>query len=510
MTSPDFTSPFHILERAAARNPTKTALISDDATLTYAELWDASRHVAQWLKDRGVDPGDRVSLYGENRWEWIAAYHGILAAGCVVNPLNVMLTPTEVAYATNDCAARVVFGSGARLSQLSREECAALEIVVSFDGPEHADVAFGDVLRVLVHETPTIAVDAESLCCIAYTSGTTGHPKGAMQTNRAVLLNCAYTATMHGRVSDDVVVTALPAPHVYGNVAINSTFLVGGTVRLMSRFDPGETLDAISTLGATLFEGVPTMYAMLLASHSLESADLSSLRRCTVGGQTIAESVIDAWEDASGAPLLELWGMTEIAGLGTTHSVHAPNVHGSVGVSLPGLEVRIDALDGGQTDLPPGTVGELMVRGPLVMTGYFANPQATAEAMAPDGWLHTGDVAHRSETGHVFVVDRVKDVVLTGGYNVYPAEIERVLVAHSGVALAAVGGAPDPIKGEIAVAYVVPREGHQLDESDLIDFCRARLAAYKLPREVHFVDVLPMTSTGKLMRRKLIRPRGSG
>ena len=211
---------------------------------------------------------------------------------------------------------------------------------------------------------------------------------------------CALTTTMHGRSERDVVVTALPAPHVYGNVVINGTFLVGGTVVLMERFAPAAALALIAEHRATMFEGVPAMYAAMLLEPGLADHDLRSLTRCTVGGQTIAIPVIERWERASGAPLIELWGMTELAGLGTTHALHAPPVPGSIGVALPGVEVRVADLEDKRRTAAPGVPGELMVRGPIVMNGYHGNPTATAETIEPDGWLHTADLAYASEDGH--------------------------------------------------------------------------------------------------------------
>jgi long-chain acyl-CoA synthetase len=245
------------------------------------------------------------------------------------------------------------------------------------------------------------------------------------------------------------------------------------------------------------------MYSMMLSHPDLESASLSSITRSTVGGQTIALSTIAAWEKKTGAPLLELWGMTELAGLGTTHWHDQPPVPGSIGVALPDIELRVADLEDVSKDAPTGEPGELMARGPLVMLEYFGNPEATAKTIEPDGWMHTGDVAVVDETGHYFIVDRRKDMIITAGYNVYPAEIERVLAAHPAVALVAVGPVTDPVKGELARAYVVLREGGEATEAELIDFCSEHLAAYKRPRSVVFVTALPQTSTGKIMRREL-------
>jgi long-chain acyl-CoA synthetase len=497
--------PGQILPEAARRFGARPALVTATRTLSFAELDAASDRVAAGLVARGVRPGQAVSLYAQNRWEWVVTYHGALKAGAVVNPVNVMLTPEELAFVLRDCGAAAVFTSAEQapaVLELTRD-LPDLTTVVAFGACDGA-VAFDDLLAA-DGPVPALTVDPDAPSTIGYTSGTTGHPKGAVQSHRAVLLNCALTATMHGRREDDVVVTALPAPHVYGNVVINGTFLAGGTVVLMERFAPGEALRLIGEHRATLFEGVPAMYAMLLADPGLADADLSSLTRCTVGGQTIPLSTIERWQQRSGAPLIELWGMTEVAGLGTTHARYAPPVPGSIGVALPGIELRIADLSDVRRDAPAGEPGELMVRGPIVMLGYHGNPAATAETIEPDGWLHTGDVATMDRTGHVFVVDRRKDMIITGGYNVYPAEIERVLAAHPAVAMVAAGPVPDDVRGELACAYVVRAAGADPTEDELIAYAGEHLAAYKRPRLVRFVDTLPATSTGKIMRRELIK-----
>jgi long-chain acyl-CoA synthetase len=501
--------PAEILPLAAARNPDKVALITNDRLLTYRQLDEMSAALAVALQHRGIGPGDVVSLYGQNSWEWIVSYHGVLRCGAAVNPVNVMLTCDELCYVLDDCDAKALFGGAAQLqtalsaTQISRSFTG---FVFSVEGCSTAGIVS---LTQLVDEglgspPPSFPQHPLDLCSIGYTSGTTGHPKGAMQSHQSVLLNCALTATMHGRTDHDVLVTALPSAHVYGNVAINSTFLAGGTVVLMERFDPATALSLIDRHRATMFEGVPTMYSMLLSHPALDDADLTSLRCSTVGGQTLPLTVLDAWEQRTGAPLLELWGMTEISGLGATHAVHCPAVPGSIGVSLPGVQLRVADLDTGAHELEPGEQGELQVRGPLVTLGYFGRPAETAEVLRPDGWLRTGDVGYCDASGHFFVVDRVKDMIVTAGYNVYPAEIERIVAKHPDVAQVAVGRRPDPVRGEIAVAYVVTRSGATLTEDAVIDFCRTALAAYKRPRAVVFADALPMTSSGKVMRRKLI------
>jgi long-chain acyl-CoA synthetase len=496
--------PGEILSAAAARFGEKTALITAQRSLSYAELDELTNRLAAGLGELGVTAGDRVSIYAPNRWEWIVAYHAALKAGSVVNPVNVMLTADELRYVLADCGASVLLATADKLDAIGAlDSLPDLRAVIGFDPSPHATADFAELIARPAEGFVAATPEPTAPSTIGYTSGTTGHPKGAVQSQQAVLLNCEATAAMHARDSDDVVVTALPAPHVYGNVVINSTFMVGGTVVLMERFDPGAALSAIDEHSATMFEGVPAMYSMMLSHPDLQSSSLRSLTRSTVGGQTIALSTIEAWQDKTGAPLIELWGMTELAGLGTTHWHDQPPVPGSIGVALPHVELRIADLTDVTREAAAGEPGELMARGPLVMLEYFGNPRATTETIERDGWMHTGDIAYVDDAGHYFIVDRRKDMIITAGYNVYPAEIERVLAAHPAVALVAVGPIADPVKGELARAYVVLREGAEASEAELIEFCGERLAAYKRPRSVVFVPALPQTSTGKIMRRQL-------
>jgi long-chain acyl-CoA synthetase len=490
-----------VLPAAAARFGDRTALITGEARFSFRDLDRLSGAFAASLARLGVGRGDRVTLYAPNSWEWIVGYYGALRAGAVINPINVMLTPAEVAYVTRDCGARALVGTPDRLGAVQEAGIGGLELIAFGEGlagaHRFADLAAGDGAFAPVPVAP------DDLAAICYTSGTTGHPKGAMQSHRAVILNGAMTAQMHGKGPADTVVTALPCPHVYGNVVFNGALMYGLTLVLMPRFDAGEALALIERHRATMFEGVPTMYLYMLAHPELGRFDLSSLTRCTVGGQTMPVPKMAEVEARFGCPLIELWGMTEIAGLGTTFPSLGPRTLGSIGIALPHVEARIAAVDDAATTLPRGEVGELMIRGPIVMQGYFGNPQATRETIEPDGWLHSGDLARMDEAGRIFVVDRKKDMINTAGFKVYPAEIERVVAAHPSVALVAVGSVPDAAKGEIARAYVVLKPGAAPDEDGILALCRRELAAYKVPRGVRFVPDLPKTSTGKIMRRAL-------
>jgi len=282
-----------------------------------------------------------------------------------------------------------------------------------------------------------------------------------------------------------------------------SMMMFGSKLVLHRTFDVKQVFADIAAHKATIFDGVPAMYMFMLNSPDIETANLTSLRRCYVGGQTMPVATMKAVEATFKVPLIELWGMTEIAGLGSTHPLYGKNKHGSIGCALPYCELRIADPDEADRTMPIGEVGELMVRGPIVMMGYFNDEEKTRETLEPNGWLHTGDLGTMDVDGCVFIVDRKKDMILTAGYNVYPAEIERVLAEHPAVALAAVGKLPDDVKGEIAKAYIVLKIDSICTEDEIIAFCRNKLAAYKCPRKVQFVDDVPKTSTGKIMRREL-------
>ena len=439
-----------ILPIAAERFGNKAALIIDDITLSFNELEKRSNQLANALVSLGVETGGRVTLYSPNSWEWIVSYCGVLKLGAVINPVNVMLTPGEVEFVANDCGTTVIIASYEKALSIQgvKEKSRVREVIVFGDEPlPEGMLSFNELLNDSDDEFQVAEVDTHSLSTIGYTSGTTGHPKGACLSHYNVLLNVEMTALMHQRSEKDTVVTALPCPHVYGNVVMNGAFQYGMTLVLHPLFEEQIILQSIQDNRATMFEGVPTMYMFLLNHPQLDAYDLSSLRCCTVGGQTMPVPKMEEVEEKFGCPLIELWGMTELGGLGTTFAANGPIKHGSIGVALPYVEARIaDTEDAGKT-LPVGEVGELMIKGGIVMQGYYGNEQATRDTIEPDGWLHTGDVASMDEDGCVFIVDRKKDMILTAGYNIYPAELERVIAGHPDVALVAVGSIPDEEKG---------------------------------------------------------------
>ena len=494
-----------VLPSAARKYGDKIGLIIDGREFSFNQLCEMSGRVANGLLGLGVVPGDRVTLCSQNRWEWIVSYYAIARVGAVINPINVMLTAEEVSFVVKDCGAKVLISSQDKGSALlGIKEASPLQEVIFFGDEVPSGVrSFDGLLKDNPPEFDDAETGAEVLSTIGYTSGTTGQPKGAMLTHRAVLLNSSMTANVHVRTSSDTAVTGLPCAHVYGNVVMNGAFLFGMTLVLLKRFEEQAALQAIQQYRATMLEGVPTMYMYLLNYPDLERYDLSSLTRCTVGGQTMPVTRMREVEQRFGCPLIELWGMTEIAGLGTTHPAYGPNRSGSIGIAIPYVECRIaDKEDPGKT-MASEEIGELMVRGPIVMQGYYGNEKATRETIEPDGWLHTGDMARMDSDGYIYVVDRKKDMIITAGYNIYPAELERVVASHPSVALVAVGSQPDEVKGEVAKAYIVLRQGAQPDEESIMAHCRKHLAAYKVPRALQFVPDLPKTSTGKIMRRKL-------
>ncbi|ATE64157.1 class I adenylate-forming enzyme family protein [Rhizorhabdus dicambivorans] len=472
--------------------------MEDGVRFSFSEIDRLAGQVAAGLIGAGIDPGDRVILHLPNCWEWIAAYHGIVRAGAVVVPVNIMLTLEELNYILSD--------SGASAVVMPTQRCASVlatspAVVVIGVGGEGGSIRFEELLDKGV-ASPSLR-SGEELAAIAYTSGTSGRPKGVMLSNRNIFTSLAWTAVIHDRGPDDVILSALPFSHVYGNAVMNSIFLAGSRLVAPARFDAGETLRIIAAEQVTLLEGVPTMFYQILRHPALDGADLSSLTRCTVGGQTMAKEVMEEVAQRLGCRLLELWGMTELAGPAVSHHPCWPEVHGSIGRPFPGVEIKIADPCGADHDVPSDSPGELMIRGPLVMKGYWGNPAATSAAIDEDGWLATGDIARQDEKGHFYIIDRKNDMIITAGYNVYPGELERVIGSHPQVAMVAVGSLLDPEKGELAKAYVVLRGGSSLDEAALIDHCRRYLAPYKVPRSVAFVPDLPTTSTGKIMRRAL-------
>ena len=500
-----------VLVHAAVRYGDRTALVIEDRSFSFSELNELSDRFAHALVELGVGVGDRVTLYAPNSWEWIVSYYGALKTGAVINPLNVMLTPDEVKFVANDCGSKVLIANREKgVPVLDIVGDTPIEHVVIFDdAPPAGALRFDDLLNGASAPFERVAVPPASMSTIGYTSGTTGHPKGAMLSHRSIVLNTAMTAQMHVRTASDTVVSALPCAHVYGNVIMNGAFMYGMKLVLHSRFEPMPVLRSIQDHRATLFEGVPTMYMYVLAEPGLSSFDLSSLQRCTVGGQTMPVAKMKQTEARFGCPLIDLWGMTEIGGLGTTHPLYGPNRHGSIGLALPFNEVRIADVDDAKRTLGPDEPGEIMFRGPLVMLGYYGNEAATTATIEPNGWLHTGDVGRMDSDGYVYIVDRKKDMILTAGYNVYPSGDRARPRRPRGS-----GGRRGRQRARRSQGRA--REGLRREEIRSRHVHRRRiggvLPASASPRTrcrgpCCSSTPLPMTSTGKVMRRELRNTR---
>lgn len=489
-----------LVPRAARRfgdDPAFTLL--GGATTSFATIERLVAGFAGWLAGQGIGRQDRVVLHLPNGLDWIVAYHAIARLGAVVVPANFLLTPHEVAFMLADAEARALILPASRRTGDLADAVLPPDLLVVAVEP----AASGRSALPWADPVDPVEVAPDDLFTLGYTSGTTGRPKGAMLSHANIFASTAHSATIHVRTRGETVLSALPFPHVYGNVVMNAAFLVGMRLLAMERFDAGAALAAIARERPALFEGVPTMFYQMLAHPDAAATDFSSLTRCTVGGQTMPAGKIAEVAERFGCPLCELWGMTEVAGPATSHSPYWSPRHGTIGLPFPSVELRVADLDDPTRDLPDGEAGELCVRGPLVTRGYWRNPAATAAAIDAQGWLATGDIGLREPDGYFRIIDRRKDLIITGGYNIYPAEVEEVLAAHPAVAMSAVASLPDDEKGEIAKAFVVLRPGASCDAADLLAHCRRLLAAYKVPRAVAFVDDLPKTSTGKILRRAL-------
>ena len=490
---------------AARKFGDREALVFEGRTFTFRELDDLIGRAAAGLQELGIGRGEVVSLYASNSWQWVVSYHAVQRLGAVVNPVNTMLTQPELEYVVNDCGAKAVILSEDKHSMISGLRAnTRLAALVSFaDTPPAGVVGLADLLNSGRPAPTPVAVDPDALSTIGYTSGTTGHPKGAMMPHKAVVLSALGIAVLQGRRADDIGISSLPLPHVYGANLMNGMFLIGNKLVLHSRFDAARTLADIVRYRASIFDGVPTMWMFLLNAPDLKTADVSSLRLGCSGGQTIPVATLEKIERTFGIDMMEVWGMTELAGVASSTVAGGLKTPGSAGIAYPYCEFRVVDPEDVSRVLPRGETGELMFRGPLVMQGYWGAEKKTKETIEPDGWLHTGDLGKMDENGSIYVVDRLKDLIITGGFNVYPAEIERVLAAHPSVALAAVGRQPDEMKGEVAKAYIILKEGVKADPDSIMAHCRANLAAYKCPRKIQFVKDVPRTSSGKIMRREL-------
>ncbi len=508
-----------VLESSARSCPSLTAITFPGRTFTYAETDALATRVAAGLRDAGIQPGQRIALCSPNLPQFVFIYFGILKAGCMVVPVNVLLAEDELAYILEDSEAVGFFcfegteelpiGDTGRKAFDRTDGCRLFWSITSQpDAP--APFAGAHTLDGLLagssERFDTVDRSGEDTAVILYTSGTTGRPKGAELTHANLVLNTIVSVQLNRLSERDRILVALPLFHVFGQVVLMLAGLFAkGRLVVMPRFEPSEVFERVADEKVTILAGVPTMYWGLLAhaeaASGLDARDaLATVRICATGGAAMPLEVLRAVEERFGVVVLEGYGLSETSPAVSFNSLDAERRVGSAGRAVWGVEMRI--VDPDDQPLPPRQTGEIVVRGHCVMKGYLNRPEATADAMR-GGWFHTGDLGYVDEDGYLYIVDRLKDMVIRGGYNVYPREIEEVLIEHPEISLCAVVGVPDAEYGEELKAFVVREPGATLDADAVIAFARERVAAYKYPRIVEFRDALPMNATGKILKTQL-------
>jgi long-chain acyl-CoA synthetase len=447
-----------------------------------------------------VKPGDRVGLMLPNVPGFAVLYYGILRAGAIVVPMNVMLKRREIAYHLEDSGSRLLFSF-----QEAGEEAAAGAAEASAEAIVLERGGLVDMLEGHEPDPRTVATDPDDTAVILYTSGTTGRPKGAELTHANLDGNAEVVSRTLIQVGPaDTVLGALPLFHSFGQTAaMNASLRAGACLALLPRFDPGEALELMQSLGVTVFLGVPTMYGAILNQPGRERYDLGSLRTCISGGQSLPVELLHGFEAAFGCKILEGYGLSETSPVACQNPPDRERKPGSIGIPIEGVEMKIAGESG--EELADGKVGEVLIRGPNVMKGYWRRPEATAEAIR-DGWLHTGDLGRRDGDGYFYIVDRKKDLIIRGGYNVFPREVEEALYEHPAVREAAVVAVPDERLGEEVGAAVVLQPGAEATADDLQGHVKSQLAAYKYPRLIWFIDELPKGPTGKILKREITPP----
>jgi len=488
-----------LLTESAARDGDHIAIKLDDTEVSYALLDEGSKRVAGMLRAHGVEAGDRVGIMLPNVPYFPIVYYGILRLGAVVVPMNVLLKGREVGFYLKDSGAKVLF-AWADFGEAARAGA-------DDAGAELVEVAPGAFEQLLMAAEPVQGVAdraGDDDAVILYTSGTTGTPKGAELTHDNLRRNAEVSRSLHDTSADDVILGALPLFHSFGQTCtLNAGIGAGSTITLLPRFDPAKALEIIQRDKVTIFMGVPTMYGALLHAPEREGADLSTLRLCVSGGASLPLELMRAFEDAFGAVILEGYGLSETSPVASFNHSAEHRKAGSIGTPIEGVEMRV--VDEDDNEVPAGQVGEIVIRGHNVMKGYWGRPDATQEAIR-NGWFHSGDMAKVDDDGYFFIVDRKKDMIIRGGYNVYPREVEEVLYEHPAVREAAVVGIPHPEWGEEVGAAVALKEGESVTAAELRDYVKEQVASYKYPREIWFVDELPKGPTGKILKRDIQAP----
>jgi len=488
------------LTDTASRHGDRPALKLDDATLTYSQLDEASARAAALLESKGFQPGDRVGIMLPNVPYFAVAYYGVLRAGGVVVPMNVLLKGREVSFYLDDPGAKLVFAwhDFAEAANKGAEEA----------GAEVISVAPGDFEKLLGEHEPNMDVverDDDDTAVILYTSGTTGKPKGAELTHANLIENVRVTAETLAQVDEnDVLLGALPLFHSFGQTCgLNTAVYAGACLTMIPRFEPAKALEIIQRDHVTIFEGVPTMYTAMLHCDKKDEYDTSRVRLCISGGSAMPVEVLKGFEKAFDCKVLEGYGLSETSPVASFNHPDKERKPGSIGTPIEGVEMKVFDEDGNEVE--QGEVGEIVIKGHNVMKGYWKREDATKEAIK-DGWFHTGDMGRIDEDGYFAIVDRKKEMIIRGGYNVYPREIEEVIYEHPAVEACAVVGVPDEKMGEEVGAAVVVKQGQDLSEDELRDYVKNEVANYKYPRRIWFVDELPTGPTGKILKREIEVP----
>jgi long-chain acyl-CoA synthetase len=480
----------------AGHDPEHIAVRLDDVALNYAAVDIASSHLAGLLAEHGIVRGDRVGIMLPNIPHFPVCYYGALRRGAVVVPMNVLLKRREVAYYLSDSGAKLLFAweGFAEEAQAGADEAGAECVVVTLE-------SFAQLVGAASPEPEIAEVDDEDTAVLLYTSGTTGQPKGAELTHANLTSNASASRKLFTKGADAICLGALPLFHSFGQTCgMNATLGGGGTLTLVPRFDPAKALEVIQRDRVNVFLGVPTMYGAMLHLPERGDYDVGSLELCGSGGSAMPVELMRSFEDAFGCKILEGYGLSESSPVASFNHPDRERKPGSIGTPIEGIEMKVVDDDG--ADVSEGEVGEIVIKGPNVMRGYWQRPGATAETII-DGWLHTGDMGRIDEDGYFFIVDRKKELIIRGGYNVYPREVEEVLYEHPAVREAAVLGIPHDEYGEEVGAAVSLADGAEATPEELREYVRERVAAYKYPRAVWIVDDLPKGPTGKILKREI-------
>lgn len=479
------------------------AVIFGDQRVSFGHLNERVERLTGGLKDMGLSYGDRCVLMMPNSIAWIECYYALANLGATIVPVNFLFRSGELDHIFRHSGARAIIAHTDHLqyAQSIAQDAPAMTIFIA-DGPD-PPTGFTSLSQLYQGEGGRISTDIgdEDPLAIIYTSGTTGRPKGTVLTHHNLVSNACTLAEIRQTGPDDVVLGVLPFFHIYGQTSVlNTSVRLGLTIRLWVHFNETEVLAAIEEEQNTILVAVPTIYNRLAQMAAEKSPKRSSLRFCISGGASLPVEVLRRFEKVFNTRIYEGYGLTECSPVCIENPYNGKTKPGSIGTPIPGFKARI--VDDDDVDVPPGQVGELVVHGPGVMKEYLDNPEATAEALR-NGWLHTGDLARQDEEGYYYIVDRKKELIIRGGYNVYPREIEEVLYQHPAVLEGAVIGRPHEDLGEEVAALVVLRPGFEADENDIRRFVKDRVAPYKHPRIVRIVEDLPKTHTGKILKRAI-------